>query len=156
MRIFGDLINDKSTSFVLCSQFLLYDSRMVMSVDLVPHLRTLHHLRRDKIEYCGYFTPVEIILGIMNPKLMVIRLSILRYEWQRDIIYFALLFLVIFNRSGSYENLCLILLNTFLRVEDFPKLICLDSYYLFCFCFVFALSIVRLSAKGGLNPGFEV
>ena len=52
--------------------------------------------------------------------------------------------------------MCLILLNTFLRVEDFPKLICSDSYYLFYFCFVFALSIVRLSAKGGLNPGFEV
>ena len=141
---------------MLCSQFLLYDSRMVMSADLVPHLRTLDHLRRDEIEYCGYFTPMEIIPGIMNPKLMVIRLSILRYEWQRDIIYFALIFLVIFNLSGSYENLCLILLNTFLRVEDFPKSICYDSYYLFCLCFVFALSIVRLSAKGGLNPGFEV
>ena len=127
-----------------------------MSADLVSHLRTLDRLRRDEIEYCGHFTPMEIILRIMNPKLMVIRLSILRYEWQRDKIYFALLFLVILNLSGSYANLCLILLNTFLRVEDFPKLICSYSYYLFCFCFVFALSIVRLSAKGGLNPGFEV
>ena len=57
---------------MLCSQFLLYDSRMVMSVDLVPHLRTLDHLRRDGIEYCGYFTPMKIIPGIMNPKLSIV------------------------------------------------------------------------------------
>ena len=57
---------------MLCSQFLLYDSKMVMSADLVPHLRTLDHLRRDEIEYCGYFTPMEIIPSIMNPKLSIV------------------------------------------------------------------------------------
>ena len=57
---------------MLCSQFLLYDSRMVISADLEPYLRTLDHLRRDEIEYCGYFTLMEIIPGIMNPKLCIV------------------------------------------------------------------------------------